>query len=155
MVNEKYQGSRRWWLLLGINLGTVDRCLSSFSWPCCVPALFSLNCLKVTISEFLYNLLLVSYGDNEKKKKKLCTGLEIKPQTALISLRFVQTAANSSDRRSRRANQPVKNIYRWFAPLFWILSHMTDCLPTRPAMPLCTRLKHSPHRSVSLPACSQ
>jgi hypothetical protein len=38
-------------------------------------------------------------------------GLEIRPQTALISLRFVQTAAISSDRRSRRANQPVKNIY--------------------------------------------
>ena len=43
--------------------------ISSFSWPCCVQAMFSLNCLKVTISEFLYNLLLVSYGDNEIKKK--------------------------------------------------------------------------------------
>ncbi len=58
---------------------------------------------KVTISEFLHNLLLVSYGDNEiKKSKKLCIGLEIRPQTALISLRFVQTAANSSDKRSKR-----------------------------------------------------
>jgi hypothetical protein len=39
--------------------------------------------------------------------------------------------------------QPVKEIYRWFAPLFWILSHMTECLPNRPAMPLCARLQHS------------
>jgi hypothetical protein len=31
--------------------------------------MFSLNCLKVTISEFLHNLLLVSYDDNEIKKK--------------------------------------------------------------------------------------
>jgi hypothetical protein len=43
--------------------------INSLSWPWCVQPLFSLNCLKLTISEFLYNLLLVSYGDNEIKKK--------------------------------------------------------------------------------------
>ncbi len=32
---------------------------------------------------------------------------------------------------------------------------MTDCLPTRPSIPLCARLKHSPDRSISLPTCSQ
>jgi hypothetical protein len=43
--------------------------INSLSKPWCVQTLFSLNCLKLTISEFLYNLLLVSYGDNEIKKK--------------------------------------------------------------------------------------
>jgi hypothetical protein len=41
----------------------------------------------------------------------LFIGLEIRPQTALINLRFVQTAADSSERRSERAHQPVKKIY--------------------------------------------
>jgi hypothetical protein len=43
--------------------------INSLSKPWCVQTLFSLNCLKLTISEFLYNLLLVSYDDNEIKKK--------------------------------------------------------------------------------------
>jgi hypothetical protein len=68
-----------------------------------IQTLFSLNCLKVTISEFPYNLFLVAYGDNEiKKSKSYAYGLEIRPQTALISLRFVQTVAGNSDRRSLR-----------------------------------------------------
>ncbi len=121
---------------LKIDLHTINTfiSISSFSWPCCVQALLSLNCLKVNISEFLYNLLLVSYGDNEiKKSKKLCIGLEIRPQTALICLRFVQTAANSFYRRFRRANQPVKNIYRWFWPHDRLSPHPSRHAPLRQA----------------------
>jgi hypothetical protein len=155
--------------------------ISSFSWPCCVQTLFSINCLKVPISEFQYNLLLVSYGDNEiKKSKKLCIGQEIRPQTALISLRFVQNAADNSDRRSRQAHQPVKEIYRRFAPLFefWATwqnvsppvppspflarlqppnphaANRKNCIMARPAMSLCAWQQYSPDRAVLLPVRS-
>jgi|LakMenEpi03Aug12_release.lakeMendotaPanAssembly.Ray.scaffolds.fasta_scaffold1475197_1 hypothetical protein len=36
-----------------------------------------------------------------------------------------RTAANNSDRRSRQAHQPVKEIYRRLVPLFLIVNHMT------------------------------
>ncbi len=42
---------------------------SSFTEPCYVQTLFSLNCLKVTISEFLHNCFRVSCGAFDNKKK--------------------------------------------------------------------------------------
>jgi hypothetical protein len=51
-------------------------------------------------------------------------------------MRFIQTAADNSDRRSRWAQQPGKESYHRFLPLLWILSHMTEFLLTHHAMPL-------------------
>ncbi len=37
-----------------------------------------------------------------------------------------RTPANNSDRRSRQAHQPVKEIYRRLVPLFLNFTHMTE-----------------------------
>jgi hypothetical protein len=53
-----------------------------------------------------------------KKGKNLCIGPVIRPQTALIGLRFVQTAEDNSDKWSWRAPTPAKDIYRHFVTHF-------------------------------------
>ncbi len=70
-----------------------------------------LNC---STTSFLYLTVTMK----SKKVKSYAFGLEIRPQTALISLRFVQNAAVNSDRRSRQAHQPGKPVAIRFNLLF-------------------------------------
>jgi hypothetical protein len=108
------------WNVLSFRLGSVGRppsldvlSLTSFihgwytvnpflfirglSFPSCIQASLSLNCLKLTIPGFPYNCLPVTCGDIGFKKNPMSSiGLEIRPQSAFPAFRALLPSANCS-----------------------------------------------------------
>ncbi len=97
--------------------------IRGLSYPCCVQASLSLNCLTLTIPGFPYNCLLVPCGDiGFLKNLRYSIGLEIRPQSTFIAPRMLLPSANYSAEWSYRVWQPSADNNGNLSPFFKIFS---------------------------------